>query len=274
MTNIDLARSGWPWNWREILRRTRRALRKLANNRIGVTVTRLRPSVCSVHDRDRVSYQKRFVKFDLCQGQRVLDIGTGGYPFPYATLLVDRFPHVTSHRHEALRTDTKQLVIADMDRLPFADKYFDYVYCSHVLEHAVDPIRTCREIMRVGNRGYVETPTLAKDMLFAWAKDMHNWHVVGIGQTLCFFEYSARQLEGIRSDTWKEIIFSRWWHPLQDVFDANQDLFNVMFTWSGGFTVMVFYLDGRTENLQGQLLPHQENSPRGQGPAERLQSES
>jgi len=37
--------------------------------------------------------------------------------------------------------------------MPFPDKSFDFVYCAHVLEHVDDPIRACREIMRVGKRG-------------------------------------------------------------------------------------------------------------------------
>jgi SAM-dependent methyltransferase len=220
-------------------------------NTFHIRVQRLR--LAAVRQPDRVSYQRRFVRFPDFRNQSVLDIGCGGYPFPEATVLVDRFTGTTTHRYESLVTNQKPFVIADMECLPFADKRFDYVYCSHVLEHAEDPIRVCREIMRVGKRGYIETPTLAKDMLFAWAKGLHRWHVVGIGQTLCFFEYSARQLEGIRSGAWKELIFGKWWNPLQDVFNDNQDLFNVMFSWSEGFTVLVVHLDGRCESLGGSI---------------------
>jgi ubiquinone/menaquinone biosynthesis C-methylase UbiE len=140
-------------------------------------------------------------------------------------------------------------VVADIARLPFADKSFDYVYCSHVLEHADDPLAVCRELVRIGKRGYIETPTLAKDALFAWHDSPHKWHVVAIGEMLCFFEYSKRQREGTRSAAWRDILFDKWWHPLQDLFDRNQDLFNVMFVWSGAFNVMVCHLDGRVERL-------------------------
>jgi len=42
---------------------------------------------------------------------------------------------------------------------PFKDKKFDFVFCSHVLEDVKDPIWVCSEIMRIGKRGYIETPS-------------------------------------------------------------------------------------------------------------------
>jgi hypothetical protein len=49
------------------------------------------------------------------------------------------------------------------------------VHCSQVLECVKDSLAACREIMRVGKRGYIETPTLGKDTLFAWARGLRMW---------------------------------------------------------------------------------------------------
>ncbi len=200
---------------------------------------------------DRFSYQERHVDFDIQPGDKVLDIGSGAYPFPYATVLLDRFTEVSRHRHEPLKKDNRPFIVADICSLPFPDGSFDYVYCSHILEHVDDPIKACGEIMRVGKRGYVETPAFAKDALFSWAKGMHRWHVVSVAETLCFFEYSPRQAEGIRSSAWANTIMGKWYHPLQEAFDENQDLFNVMFQWKDSFAAIVFHADGsiRTLNL-------------------------
>lgn len=199
-------------------------------------------------DADRYSIQRRYVTFDVRPTDRVLDIGSGDYPFPLATVLADRYLTPSEHRHGSIVRDGKPLVIADVAWLPFRDKAFDFVYCSHVLEHVDDPVRACAELMRVGKRGFIETPTMGKDVLFAWAREMHKWHVVACGPNLCFFEYSPRQLEGIRSSIWRDLVLSRWYHPLQKGFYENQDIFNVMFSWVGAFSVFVFRVCGMVES--------------------------
>ena len=218
---------------------------------LEVKVRRVKPKWPGKND--RFSYQRCYIDFDIKPNDRVLDIGSGGYPFPYATVLVERFLEQTRHRYEPLVREGKPLVLADIHNLPFRNKCFEFVYCSHALEHVDNPLKACAEIMRIGRQGYIETPTMGKDALFAWAENMHKWHVVAIGQNLCFFEYSPRQLKGIGSSAWRDIIFSKWYHPLQEAFYQNQDLFNVMLTWFDSFAVFVFHLDGTVEALNAEV---------------------
>lgn len=208
----------------------------------------------------RYDYQRRFVDFDVREGSRVLDIGCGGDPFPHATVLVDCVLQQTKHRHEALRRDARHFVVADIGCLPFKEKCFEFVYCSHLLEHVDEPIKACKEIIRVAIRGYIETPTFGKDALFTWAKGQHKWHVVSIGNVLCFFEYTARQLEGIRSSACRDIVLSKWYRPLQKAFYENQDIFNVMFVWEEVFAVFVFHLDGSVQTLNVERISQAEFS--------------
>jgi hypothetical protein len=222
-------------------------------NKVGVKIERLkkRPRYCDGHG--RLSYQEQYVQFKVRPGDRVLDIGNGGYPFPYATVVADRYVEKSPSRYEGLVTGNKPFVVADIHDLAFRDKAFDFIYCSHVLEVIENPLRACEEIMRVGKRGYIETPTLGKDALFAWARNIQKWHVVAIGPHLCFFEYSERQLDGIRSSVWRDLIMSKWYNPLQEVFYNNHDLFNVMFTWDDDFSVFVFRLDGTVKALNAEI---------------------
>jgi hypothetical protein len=90
-------------------------------------------------------------------------------------------------------------------------------------------------------------------MLFAWARGEQQWHVVAIGRTLCFFEYSERQLDGIRSTVWRDLIMSSRYNPIQEMFYSNQDVFNVMFTWVNQFAVFVFRLDGTIQTLNADV---------------------
>ncbi|GAO41195.1 putative methyltransferase [Flavihumibacter petaseus NBRC 106054] len=48
---------------------------------------------------------------------------------------------------------------ADLEQLPYPDKYFDTVICSHTLEHFADPTLVILELKRVcRNRLFILTP--------------------------------------------------------------------------------------------------------------------
>jgi len=200
----------------------------------------------------RYEYQKALFDFGIKPGDRVLDVGCGTDYFPLATELLDLYLGPTVHRHDAITQIPLPMVLADIHQIPFKDQSFDFVYCSHVLEHVEDPIRACGELMRIGKRGYIETPTLGKDGLFGWAKGMHKWHLVQISNRLCFFEYNERQLEGIRSHVFRDLVLGPDVNSMQPAFFENQDFFNVMFLWEGRFSVHVFYLDGRVRILEAE----------------------
>jgi hypothetical protein len=235
---------------RNIFDRTKSLGAKLLWNNLGIRIEVQRRRRFKWPGEDnRFDYQKRYVKFDIQPGEQVLDIGSGGDPFPYATVLTDRFLENSPYRFESLVRDNKPFLLSDIHELPFRDKGFDFVYCAHVLEVVENPLRACAEIMRVGKRGFIETPTAGKDMLFAWARNLQKWHVVAIGRNLCFFEYSERQLDGIGSPIWRDLIRSEWCHPFQEVFYKNQDIFNVMFMWENQFSVFIFRLDGTVQTL-------------------------
>ena len=234
---------------KHLVHRTARAL--------GYRIERIEPKPHYAGETSRHEYQRRYVRFDIQAGDAVLDIGCGADPLPEATMVVDRYPQPTRHRHSPLDTQGKPLVLADIHHLPFSDKAFDFVYCAHVLEHVDDPIAACRQIMRVGRRGFIETPALAKDLLFSWAQGMHRWHVQAIADTLVFFEYSPRLVQGIRSPAWRRLILGEERHPLQDAFYDNQDVFNTMLPWTGGFQVVVFTLDGRIRSHDGRTFTAQ-----------------
>jgi hypothetical protein len=187
----------------------------------------------------RYSYQKNFIKHHFTDGEKVLDIGSGDNPFPLATVLADKYINPTCHRNTAFKSEGKPVYECDICNMPFSDKEFDYVVASHILEHVDNPIVACKELQRVAKSGYIESPALMKDILFSWAKGMHKWHVIAQGNTLFFFEYTERQLEGINTQAWERLIFSTIYHPLQKAFNDNQDLFNTIFEWEDWFDVVV-----------------------------------
>jgi uncharacterized protein YbaR (Trm112 family)/SAM-dependent methyltransferase len=104
----------------------------------------------------------------------VLEIGSGHNPKIQSDVLCDKFIDDDTQRGGELVTD-RPLVEADGQYLPFADRSFDYVICSHVLEHVEDPKLMLIELMRIAKRGYIETPSEIAERLYGWP--YHNWMV-------------------------------------------------------------------------------------------------
>ena len=113
----------------------------------------------------------------------VLEIGSGNNPNPRSDILCDRYIHDNNQRAgEFAAVIDRPLVVADGYRLPFKDKTFDYVICSHILEHMEDPQKFIKEVMRVGNAGYIEVPSALSERVFGW--DFHLWYCEKDGNRL------------------------------------------------------------------------------------------
>jgi ubiquinone/menaquinone biosynthesis C-methylase UbiE len=108
---------------------------------------------------------------------RVLDVGGGRHPFNPATHVMDVAPYAAAGFAGSLdgaleRRFTKETWIvhdACAPPWPFPDKFFDFAFCSHLLEDVRDPIAVCAELTRVAKAGYVETPSRARE-IFAKAR--------------------------------------------------------------------------------------------------------
>ena len=93
-----------------------------------------------------------YLKKQVAEGAKVLDVGPGHAPLPWATHAVD-FVDVPNAPCPVIKCDLAN------EPLPFADKEFDFVYCRHVLEDMFNPFPLCEEMSRVGKAGYVEVPS-------------------------------------------------------------------------------------------------------------------
>jgi len=124
--------------------------------------------------------------FSIKEGELVLDAGGGHAPFRRADVIVE------IDVSEGRQRDGKRIacekgskfMAADIAGLPFKEKSFDFVFCSHVLEHVKDPALACRELIRVAKRGYIETPR--KWTEFYAGHPSHRWLVDIVDGKLCF----------------------------------------------------------------------------------------
>lgn len=126
-------------------------------------------------------------KANIKKGDKVLDIGSGHFPHPKADIIVDKFVDDNTHRSDNIHVLKHQKFIqADGENLPFEDNEFDYVVCTHVLEHVENPERFISEMCRVAKRGYLETPSLMGEHLIP--KASHRWVLLDIDGTVVMYE--------------------------------------------------------------------------------------
>lgn len=191
-------------------------------------------------------YQSRYHDFDIKPGERVLDIGSGDIPFKYATDLADIAIEDDKYGRAGVPFKYiagKPVFECNVEELPFDDKEFNFVYCSHVLEHVAHPEKACDELMRVAKRGFIETPTRAKDLWLNTAKlSRHRWAVEKIKDVLIFTELTPAEIDGLQSSillnmhvapqTLREKAFSA-------LIYLKADLINNMLLWQGSFGYQV-----------------------------------
>jgi len=106
---------------------------------------------------ESIAWSLRRLHCPVAPESLVLDVGSGGNPYPRANVLLDAYED-TVERYNAPIISDRPMVYGLGERMPFRDKSFDFVIASHVLEHTADPDLFLDELMRVGKAGYIETP--------------------------------------------------------------------------------------------------------------------
>jgi SAM-dependent methyltransferase len=101
---------------------------------------------------------------------RTLDVGGWYLPLNAATHVLDILPYATRGRpldpENAPRFSAETWFLHDacVPPWPFPDKFFDFSFCSHLLEDVRDPLAVVRELTRVAKAGYVETPSREREI--------------------------------------------------------------------------------------------------------------
>jgi ubiquinone/menaquinone biosynthesis C-methylase UbiE len=90
----------------------------------------------------------------LRSGERVLDVGAGtGLHWSAGTAAIPVLVDLHQPMLEALRPLGHSMIRATAEQLPFTDRAFDGVLCTHVLYHVTDPCAAVGEIQRVVKEG-------------------------------------------------------------------------------------------------------------------------
>ena len=113
----------------------------------------------------------------ISPNDKVLEIGPGSCPHPRSDIFLEKKFKETEAFEQRGKSivnnnlQSKPTIYYDGDIFPFKDKEFDYVICSHVLEHVNDIDFFIKETIRVGKKGYFEFPTIYYDYLYNF--DVH-----------------------------------------------------------------------------------------------------
>jgi SAM-dependent methyltransferase len=134
----------------------------------------LYPSICLRFRKPGPRAPRDYVKLpDIPDDWKVLDIGPGEYPLPRADVYldydIDKLTPLSKHGKSTILGD----IMTKLERIP--DKHFDFVWCSHAMEHLTDPAAAAATISRIGKRGCMVVPSAMKEGLFAHEERGHLW---------------------------------------------------------------------------------------------------
>jgi len=173
----------------------------------------------------------------------VIDVGSGDNPNIRADVLCDLYPQSNRERSgkQEIWLDERPFIVCDIQKLPFQNKVFDYVICSHLLEHVEDPEQAAKELTRIGKRGRVETPGDLFETLYGWP--FHRWKVSRGGDGRVIFERKDPLKQGLLPEVIRK---SREFEKLVARFSHE---FLVRFEWQDSFFVEV---RGKEMSARGQ----------------------
>ena len=173
----------------------------------------------------------------------VLDVGSGDGPFPRADVLCDKYMEDTQ-RVSKLVID-RPFVIGDITALPFLDNAFDFVFCSHVLEHVDKPEIALQELTRIGKRGYIEVPTEFQEKMQSTIS--HKWLVKKEENMLVFWEKDRTIFDECIQSKIRTLIYKKD-KTFLSFFYKHYNLFNTEYYWEQGVKFKVLRKNSASMN--------------------------
>lgn len=150
----------------------------------------------------------------------VVEIGAGHRPYAGTDLIVEKYPFDNLHRIDDL-IPTAPVIKADATKIPLPAKGCDVLFASHVIEHIPEPDRFVEEIKRCSDRVYLEFPSMARELMYAWS--MHEWFVEFKDRQLIFYRNDIPQLFGTFFHANHDALFDIW--SLQRFEELNRFVF-------------------------------------------------
>lgn len=162
-------------------------------------------------------------RLNILASDMVLEIGPWWSPFYRSDVLFDRFfddeDAIKQSWWTGIKTKGKPLLVSSEKNLPFKNNAFDYLICSHVLEHVPvdDFVAFITEMLRVAPRGYIEFPSIFYESFFDIPEHRNIiflkgniLYVMKKEQFGSFWTRFSGLYSSMRAILWKDKFFSRW----------------------------------------------------------------
>ncbi len=207
----------------------------------------------------KIRYQSRedaIESYGIWENDLVLDVGCGPGPvsqcredptashFQRADVITDFRPELVAvHRDRMLVAEEEgrfypPFVLSSAEALPFKDKAFQFVWCSNVLEHVDDPEIACEELIRVGDRGQIRTPSPAKE--FFRPNPDHIWFTTWDGDLLIFQKKSLLFFHHAHLNLVHHPKVVEWYDARKNIGGLPVKAHETTFDWVEGFSVEVY----------------------------------
>ena len=183
------------------------------------------------------SFHRRRLQIPVKRDAIVLDVGSGDKPHWRADVLLERYidsSHGGQRSGAASARVDRPTFEADAAAMPFADQVFDYVICSHVLEHVVRPDQVIAELVRVAKAGYIEVPEAASAKIVDFPS--HLWWVTRDGDVLVF---TAKSTPYFDADIDRYLDASGMRQAVADLLDQHLDHRVIELRWQGSVATRV-----------------------------------
>jgi len=165
-------------------------------------------------------------------GYKVLEVGPGGNPHPLADVLLEKnFKSKSAAEAQRgyapeIKTD-KKIVFYEGDRFPFQNNEFDYVICSHVIEHVEEVGLFLKELKRVAPRGYIEFPNVFYELINY--QNVHLWLMNYRNGKMLFLDKNKFKSNSIHQ-AYRQMFYCDDQY-LQKTFDKYKEFFFCGFEW-------------------------------------------
>jgi ubiquinone/menaquinone biosynthesis C-methylase UbiE len=114
------------------------------------------------------------------KSDKVLEIGPGSTPHPRSDIYLEKIfyskeEEYAQRGYSSSKNLKKPIYYYDGKKFPFRNNEFNYVICSHVLEHVPfnELSNFISEMTRVSSKGYIEFPNIFYELINF--QDVHLW---------------------------------------------------------------------------------------------------